>query len=165
MLAANPCACGKQGVADRDCTCNPLAVRRYQERLSGPILDRIDIQHHMLPLKRAFLGPTLETPEPSSAVLQRVLAARDRQGHRLRGTPWLTNGDVPGSFLRRTLPLPEGYENLDRAVARGTLSSRGVDKVLRLAWTLADLAGNDVVSATNLRVAMQMRLGELGAAA
>lgn len=161
VLAANPCSCGNAGVVGRECTCLPMQVRRYQERLSGPILDRIDIRHQMLPLKRAFLGDTIEVPESSAAVLQRVLEARGRQAARLDGTPWTTNGEVPGSHLRKHLPLPSDLGPLERALARGTLSHRGLDKVLRLAWTVADLTGRDTISSASLRVAMQMRQGEV----
>lgn len=160
VLAANPCSCGNAGVVGRECTCLPMQVRRYQERLSGPILDRIDIRHQMLPLKRAFLGEAVETPESSSAVLQRVLEARARQQARLRETPWSTNGEVPGAYLRKHLPLPSDLGPLERALARGSLSHRGLDKVLRLAWTVADLTGRETISPANLRVAMQMRQGE-----
>lgn len=160
VLAANPCSCGNAGVVGRECTCLPMQVRRYQERLSGPILDRIDIRHQMLPLKRAFLGEAVETPESSAQVLERVVEARERQRFRLVGTPWGTNGEVPGSHLRKNLPLPVDLGPLERALARGTLSHRGLDKVLRLSWTVADLAGRDTISGADLRVAMRMRQGE-----
>ena len=102
--------------------------------------------------------------ETSAVVLERVLEARQRQRHRLRDTPWATNSQVSGSFLRKELPLPD-TALINRALARGTLSARGVDKVLRVAWTLADLAGNDVVTDTELGAAMQLRLGESAKAA
>lgn len=165
VLAANPCPCGNSGVVGKECTCAPMLVRRYRERLSGPILDRIDIHHQMLPLKHAFLGVTVEQPESSSVVASRVREARARQLRRLRGTPWVTNGEVPGSHLRKRLPLPADTGPLERALSRGTLSVRGVDKVLRLAWSVTDLAGRDRITSGDLRVAMQMRQGELGRAA
>lgn len=161
VLAANPCPCGNAGVAGKECRCDPMRVRRYQERLSGPILDRIDISHQMLPLRHSFLGSVPDAPEASAVVAARVLAARARQAARLRDTPWSTNGEVPGPFLRKRLPLPVDTSVLDHALARGVLSSRGVDKVLRLAWTIADLAGRDRMTAADVRVAMQMRQGEL----
>lgn len=164
VMAANPCPCGNYGVAGRECRCAPIKVRQYQERLSGPILDRLDIQHHMLPLNRAFVTEA-GSAEASATVLERVLAARDRQRHRLRDTPWLTNGEVPGSHLRKHLPLPADVAFLERAVARGQLSARGVDKVLRLAWTLTDLAGRPSIDTSSLRVAMQLRQGQLTEAA
>lgn len=161
VLAANPCKCGHHGVAGKECVCNTVQIRTYQEKLSGPILDRMDIQHHMLPLTRTYLGDTTDSPEPSSKVLQRVLEARSRQEHRLRGTPWRTNGDVPGPYMRRHLPLPGDIGPLEMALGRGTLSQRGVDKVLRLAWSVTDLMGRDRITPQAIRVAMQMRLGEV----
>lgn len=161
VLAANPCPCGMAGVVGKECTCAAMAVRRYRERLSGPILDRVDIRHHMLPLTRAFLAESDTAPEKSEDVLARVIEARGRQRRRLRDTPWRTNGEVPGSYMRKKLPLPEDLGPLERGLSRGTLSARGVDRVLRLAWTLADLDGEDRISTSNLRVAMLMRQGEL----
>lgn len=163
VLAANPCPCGNNNVAGRECLCAPTRVRAYQERLSGPILDRIDIRHHMLPLRRSFLTHTDETPESSHAILQRVMEARARQRARLKGTPWATNGEVSGPHLRTQLPLPSDVTPLERALARGALSARGVDKVLRLAWTLADLAGEDRIGPSQLRAAMVMRQGDTAA--
>ncbi len=161
VLAANPCPCGMSGVVGKECTCPAMVVRRYRERLSGPILDRVDIRHHMLPLTRAFLADSDVVPEKSAQVLARVVEARSRQRRRLRDTPWRTNGEVPGSFLRKKLPLPEDLGPLERGLSKGTLSARGVDRVLRLAWTLADLDGEDRIGTSNLRVAMLMRQGEL----
>lgn len=160
VLSANPCPCGYHGVAGAECRCAASTVRRYQERLSGPILDRIDIRHQMLGLPRAFVGDG-EPGEPSVVVKQRVIDVRARQAARLRQTPWVANGEVPGRYLRRDLPLPEGIHILERAVSRGALSIRGVDKVLRLAWTIADLAAVDRPTTTHLRAAMAMRLGEV----
>ncbi|MDO5737269.1 MAG: YifB family Mg chelatase-like AAA ATPase [Propionibacteriaceae bacterium] len=162
VLAANPCPCGMFGVAGKVCSCPAMSVRRYRERLSGPILDRVDIRHHMLPLTRAFLLDADVAPERSAQVLARVIEARGRQMSRLRDTPWRTNGEVPGSYMRRGLPLPEDLGPLERGLSMGTLSARGVDRVLRLAWTLADLEGDDRISKGSLRVAMLMRQGELG---
>ncbi|MDO5068323.1 MAG: YifB family Mg chelatase-like AAA ATPase [Propionibacteriaceae bacterium] len=165
VLAANPCPCGFSGVTGKECTCAPLTVRRYQERLSGPVMDRIDIRHHMLPVRQSIVVTPESSPESSAAIAERVAAARQRQRHRLQGTPWRTNGEVPGPHLRRELPLPIDVSPLEKALARGQLSARGVDKVLRLAWTVADLAGEERISSNSLRVAMSMRLGTLGKAA
>ena len=161
VLAANPCPCGMFGVAGKQCACSAMSVRRYRERLSGPILDRIDIRHHMLPLTRAFLSDSDVAPEKSAQVLARVVEARARQRRRLHDTPWRTNGEVPGSYMRKGLPLPEDLGPLERGLSMGTLSARGVDRVLRLAWTLADLEGDDRIGKASLRVAMLMRQGEL----
>jgi len=165
VLAANPCPCGNYGDPARHCSCRPDAVRRYQSRISGPVLDRIDLHHHVRPLSRSLLKG--QPPgEASATVAGRVLEARDRQARRLAATRWRTNGEVSGPWLRRQLPLPEGLGVVDDAVRQGRLSARGVDKVLRLSWTLADLAGVDLPTASHVRTALAMRRGEeLGAVA
>ena len=136
-----------------------MAVRRYASRVSGPILDRIDIHQQLRPLRTALLRRGLEPGESSAAVAARVREARERQRSRLESSGWLTNGEVPGPALRKRLPLPEGSELLDAAVARGRLSARGVDKVLRLAWTIADLAGSARPDREHLHTALAMRHG------
>ncbi|MEA5119603.1 MAG: YifB family Mg chelatase-like AAA ATPase, partial [Propionicimonas sp.] len=141
VMAANPCPCGLHGTAGAQCRCTPSEIRRYGQKVSGPILDRVDIHQHLAPMRKAFLAAALRTAESSQVVAGRVRAARERQRARLTGFGWRTNGEVPGPVLRRALPLPEGAELLDEAVGQGRLSARGVDKVLRLAWTLADLDG------------------------
>ncbi|HEY3410408.1 MAG TPA: YifB family Mg chelatase-like AAA ATPase [Propionicimonas sp.] len=160
ILAANPCPCGQAGVPDGNCRCAPMAVRRYTTRISGPILDRIDIHQQLRQVRAALLGGNHSPGEASSVVAGRVLAARDRQRHRLAPSGWRTNGEVPGPALRKRLPLPDGSELLDAAVARGRLSARGVDKVLRLAWTIADLAGDPRPTREQLHTALAMRRGE-----
>jgi magnesium chelatase family protein len=159
VLAANPCPCGKAATPGVSCTCPPMSIRRYAERISGPIRDRIDITQTFRPLRKAFLR-TAGTAEPSSVVAERVAEARERQAFRLRGTGWQTNGEVAGPYLRSQLPLPDGLHLVDEAVDRGRLSPRGVDKVLRLAWTLADLAGRGRASSDDLAAAVAMRRGD-----
>ena len=154
VLAANPCPCGMSGVAGGACTCTPMNVRRYNERLSGPVLDRIDIHHRMLPSTRVLSQTT--AGEASSVVAARVLEARDRQRRRLTGTAWSTNGEVPGFHLRG-LPSPVSMTLVDDAVRSGRLSARGVDKVVRISWTLADLQGRDRPSRIDLAAALGLR--------
>lgn len=161
VLAANPCPCGKHGLPQATCQCPPTKVRRYLERLSGPVMDRIDVQQQLRPLTRSHAVRDAGV-ESTAVVRERVLAARDRQAYRLRGTPWDCNGEVPGSHLRSALPAPGGTRLLDSAVERGLLSGRGVDKVLRLAWTLADLAQADVPTEEHVRAALAMRRGTAG---
>lgn len=162
VLAANPCPCGLAGIVGASCTCAPTSVRRYAERLSGPVLDRIDIHQRLLPNLRAMAEST--AGEPSAVVAERVGLARQRQQHRLAGTPWLTNAEVPGAQLRR-LPAPSGMALVDDAVRAGRLSARGVDKVVRIAWTLADLAGRDRVAREDLAGALGLRTDGWGCAA
>jgi magnesium chelatase family protein len=160
ILAANPCPCGQAATPGGHCQCAPTVVRRYAEKISGPIRDRIDINQAFLPLRKAYLKATLQQTESSALVAERVLQARDRQRRRLAGSGWQTNSEVSGTYLRRHLPLPDGLHAVDEAVDRGRLSARGVDKVLRLAWTIADLAGRDVPGRDELDIALAMRRGE-----
>ena len=142
VLAANPCPCAKGPGPGAGCTCTPAARRRYLARLSGPLLDRVDVKVEFLPVSRAELLSDRGFAEPSSVVIKRVEAARDRAAARLRLSPWRLNAEIPGSELRRTFaPGPGALAPLERAMDLGEISARGVDKVIRVAWTLADLAG------------------------
>ncbi len=158
ILAANPCPCGASGVSG-GCHCTPMAIRKYQDRVSGPVRDRIDIKVQFVPLKKTLIGVKANNAESSSVIKDRVLAARDRSAYRLRDTDWSTNAEVPGHYLREHLPLPKKLWVLDDALNRGLISFRGVDKVLRLAWTLADLAGRDEPELDHLQAAMLLRNG------
>lgn len=161
VLAANPCPCGNHGVRGAQCRCNPIAIRRYQEKLSGPMRDRIDIQLHLTaPPEAANLGSDAPRGESSETVRGRVELARDRQRFRLGPLGWSTNAEVPGPVLRRSLPIPASIRILEDAVRRGSLSPRGVDKVWRIAWTLADLDGQDAVAEHHLRGALMLRHGD-----
>jgi magnesium chelatase family protein len=160
ILAANPCPCGHASGVGSACHCPPTVVRRYAEKISGPIRDRIDVNQAFLPLRKAFLKAALQSGESSAVVADRVREARERQVRRLRGTGWRTNGEVSGSYLRRRLPEPAGMEAVDEAMERGRLSARGADKVLRLAWTIADLGGKDVPGRDEIGIALAMRRGD-----
>lgn len=161
IMAANPCPCGLSGVPGTDCRCPSMAVRRYAERVSGPVLDRIDIHQQLRPMRKAYLRAAAAAPaESSGAVAARVLAARERQRVRYRGTPWRTNGEIPGPVLRRSFPLPDGVELVEEAVAKGQLSSRGVDKVLRICWSITDLCGRARPGRDQVRMALAMRRGQ-----
>jgi len=160
ILAANPCPCGQAATPGAMCHCPPMAVRRYADKISGPVRDRIDIQQAFLPTKKAFLRAAMQRTEASAVVAERVQEARARQRYRLLGSGWVTNGEVSGPYLRSHLPLPDGLDIVEDAVSRGRLSPRGVDKVLRIAWTLADLGGQDRPGRDQLGVALAMRRGE-----
>ena len=156
VLAANPCPCASAGKKDRDCTCPAGVRRRYLARLSGPLLDRLDIQVDVDNVTRADLVGA--SGEPSAAVRERVLAARERMAYRFRDLPWSANGEVPGRELRRRWPLPaDVLAPAHAAVEGGRLSARGLDRVIRVAWTLADLEGRDAPAATHVRRAVSLR--------
>ncbi|MGO1317929.1 MAG: YifB family Mg chelatase-like AAA ATPase [Cellulomonadaceae bacterium] len=143
VLAANPCPCGRATGKGLDCSCTPLARRRYFGRLAGPLLDRVDLQVEVGPVRRADLVATT-APEDSATVRARVSLARQAQRERWSGTPWRVNAEAPGRVLRERLgPATALLRDVNNALDRGTLSLRGADRVLRIAWTLADLAGRD----------------------
>lgn len=161
VLAANPCPCGQFGSRDGSCTCPPSVVRRYQERLSGPLLDRVDLRVRVDRVGASELhAPSAERLTTAEARDQ-VAAARRRTADRLVGTPWRLNARVPGDWLRdpaNRLPARLCVD-LDDALERGSLSMRGYDRVLRLAWTLADLAGTALPTVEHLGLATFMRQG------
>ena len=158
VLAANPCPCGKAGGRGLECTCTSLQRRRYFSRLSGPLLDRVDITVEVGAVSAADLA-SAGSGESSAAVAQRVRRARRAAERRLAGTPWRLNAEVSGSYLRG----PDGglsaplSRRLMAALERGDLSLRGVDRVLRLAWTLADLEGVDTLALTHIGTALALR--------
>ncbi len=160
VLAANPCPCGQYGARDSECVCPPHARRRYLGRLSGPLLDRIDIQLRVARITAAQLRMSSDGPRlTTSAARERVVAARAAAAERLRSTPWRLNSQVPGSWLRGQAPrLERGVTaGIDRALERGGLTMRGYDRVLRLGWTLADLDGADRPGADQLGRALYLR--------
>jgi len=161
VLAANPCPCGRGGGRGDDCSCTPAQLRRYLGRLSGPLLDRVDLQVTVSPVTRAEVAAATP-PEPSAVVAARVRAAREAAARRLAGTGWRTNAEVPGRWLRERLRGERGVlAVLERATGRQVLTMRGADRVLRVAWTLADLAGRDVPSVADVGEAMALRTGEV----
>ena len=159
-MAANPCPCGQYGARDSECTCPPSARRRYVGRLSGPLLDRIDIQLRVQRITAAQLRVAHETRGISTGEARaRVSAARARAADRLADTPWQLNSQVPGAWLRGPgVRLSVDITSaIDRALERGGITMRGYDRVLRLAWTIADLAGDDRPNAGQLGQALYLR--------
>ncbi len=166
VLAANPCPCGRSYGKALDCTCSVAEIRSYAGRLSGPLLDRVDLQVHVPPVRRAAFGD--EVGEDSAAVAARVAAARDVQRERWSGADggWAVNGLVPGHVLRRPpfrLPGPATVD-IDRALDAGRLTLRGYDRVLRVAWSAADLAGRVVPTRDDVATGLVLRRGEAMAA-
>ena len=158
VLAANPCPCAT-AAGDSACTCSPLERRRYRSRLSGPLLDRIDLRVDLPPVTRAAWLDGLGEPETTAAVASRVAAARAAAAARLAGTGLGLNSQVPGRLLRTRWVVPRSSLGLaERALERGSLSVRGFDRVLRVAWTLSDLAGRTVPGPDEVDEALGMRL-------
>ncbi|MGW7054590.1 YifB family Mg chelatase-like AAA ATPase [Streptomyces sp. NPDC054887] len=160
VLAANPCPCGRHTLHGSACECPPSAIRKYQARLSGPLLDRVDLRVGVEPVQRADLLGSGGRGEPTAAVAERVREARARAAARLEGTPWNTNSDVPGHELRtRWQPAPGALGAAERDMERGLLTARGLDRVLRVAWTVADLAGRDRPDERHVDLALELRTG------
>ncbi|MFJ5988310.1 YifB family Mg chelatase-like AAA ATPase [Lentzea sp. NPDC092896] len=157
ILATNPCPCAPP--KEVDCICTATVRRRYQSRLSGPLLDRVDLRVRMR-ATTAMSNADAAPPEPTSVVRERVLKARSRAATRwsAHGHTWQANALVPGPALRREFALPRPTTALlDRALAVGALTGRGADRCLRVAWTLADLAEADRPTQDHVAAALQFR--------
>lgn len=163
VVAANPCPCGNHGVDDSNCTCTPIMRRRYLSRISGPLLDRIDLQVWVPRITAAGLRMAGQTPGLSSTEARaRVVAAREVARDRLRGTPWRTNAEMPGPWMRgpgRLHPGGRATAAADRALERGGITMRGYDRVLKTAWTIADLEGAVAPRAEHVGTALFRRKG------
>jgi magnesium chelatase family protein len=154
VAALNPCPCGHLGNRLRTCTCSSIAISRYRAKLSGPLLDRIDMHVEVpaVPYRDLALG---EPGESSASVRERVEAARDVQRRR---SP-RPNARLTGPELAAAAPLdPDGHRLLERAVERLALSARAIDRVRRLARTIADLDASEGVRAPHVAEALQYRV-------
>jgi len=138
VLAANPCPCAP---ADpRDCICAGAVKRRYLGKLSGPLLDRVDLRVQMFPVRPGALSA--DVGESTSVVRARVVQARAMAAERWRAYGVRTNAEVSGPLLRQRFRLrQDAMEPLRQALDKGLLSIRGLDRAMRVTWTLADLAG------------------------
>ncbi|MEU5052924.1 YifB family Mg chelatase-like AAA ATPase [Streptomyces sp. NPDC021096] len=160
VLAANPCPCGRHTLRGAGCECPASVIRRYQARLSGPLLDRVDLRVEVESVQRADLMGQGGRGETTAAVAERVAQARERAGRRLAGTPWTANSEVPGHELRtRWRAAPGALAAAERDLERGLLTARGLDRVLRVSWTLADLGGHDRPDAADVALALELRTG------
>jgi magnesium chelatase family protein len=163
VAAMNPCPCGYAGDRERVCTCSAQQVSRYTRRISGPLLDRIDI-HLDVPRvpyeKLTARGPA----ESSAAVRERVEATRARQQQRFAGTSIVTNADMGPGEVRQFCPLDAAGEQLMRAASRQMhLSARSHHRIIKLSRTIADLAGVEQIGAAHIAEALQYRPRDLSA--
>lgn len=157
VAAANPCPCGALGDSRRTCICTPTAIARYQGRLSGPLVDRIDLQVAVAPVPWQDLASD-RRGEPSAAVAARVHEARRRQAERYGGHGPGVNGDLgPDGIARWCVPSPEARRLLERATRTLALSARAYHRVLRVARTLADLGGSEGIEAQHVAEAVAYR--------
>ena len=158
VAAMNPCPCGYHGCKEHACRCTTRNIMKYQSRVSGPLLDRIDIQIEVpaVPVKEL---PRMEPGEPSAEIRKRVLAARALQAERYGNMPGVhTNADAKSRDLFRVCHLSEREkDDFIRLLERLNLSARAYDKVLRVARTIADLKGTESVSQDDLNEAVGFR--------
>lgn len=163
ILAANPCPCARGSHRRAACECTPTMRRKYLARLSGPLMDRVDVKVEFLPVSRRELLSDRNFAESSTVVAARVAGARERAADRLRGTPWRLNADIPGSELRRRYaPAPKALAPVERAMDLGQISARGAHRVIRVAWTIADLAEAPRPTVDHMHFAMSLWLGVPG---
>ena len=152
VAAANPCPCGR-GDTDSECSCSPLAVQRYQGRLSGALADRIDILAAIRQPSAAEIGGA--PGEPSAAVRERVTVARERQGRGSWGRA--RNAEMTPGETRECALSDEAAALLAELYSRRRLSGRAHDRVLRLAQTVADLDGAETIEREQMAQALQLR--------
>lgn len=154
ILAANPCPCAPP--RDADCVCAPAARRRYLGKLSGPLLDRVDIRVRMQAVATGALID--EVGESTSDVRARVAAARDTAAQRWSEYGWRTNAEVPGPALRQKFRLSRAaLAPVERALRKGVITARGADRALRVAWSVADLAGEAMPGPDQVVTALDFR--------
>ena len=157
VAAQNPCICGYFGDPERQCTCSPASIARYQKRVSGPLMDRIDIHVEVPRVQYEKLSDS-HLGEPSAAIRERVCAARTRQSERFRGTRLLANADMGAAEIRQHCALDGAGQRLMQAAMRQLqLSARGYHRVLKLARTIADLAASDQIGPAHLAESLQYR--------
>jgi len=160
LAASNPCPCGYLGHPKKKCLCMPGTILRYQKRLSGPLLDRIDIHIDVLPVEEEKLTSKLKA-EDSISIKKRVILARNRQYKRFAKHKTKTNGEMNTNEIRQLCALDkEAIELLKQAVSRLSLSARSYFKIIKIAQTISDLENTEVIKMTHIAEALQYRVKE-----
>lgn len=159
VLAANPCPCGKFAGRGRGCTCSSLQVRRYLGKLSGPLMDRIDMRILVEPVSRVDIA-SQTLGESSAQIRTRVIAAREVARARFDGLGWQLNSHIPSRALRTSFkPERQAMNFLHDELDNERLTARGLHKVIRLAWTLSDLRGGSTPTLADVTAAFSLREG------
>lgn len=159
VAAMNPCPCGFLGDSSRECTCTPVEINRYKSRISGPLLDRIDIHIEVPRIKYQELKNNKSKKESSHLIRERVVRARKRQEQRFYGTAITTNAQMGSKELRSYCELTgKGTKLLKDAFERLQLSVRAYNRILKVARTIADLGDNDQIGPEHIAEAIQYRI-------
>lgn len=153
--AMNPCPCGYYGHPKRKCTCSPQQVQRYMSKISGPLLERFDIHLEVEPVLFEELSDT-KVPESSAEIRKRVQAARKIQEKRFEGTSITCNAQIPAGHLQKYCPMSDGAKQvIQNAFDRLGLSARSYDRILKVARTVADMQGSDIIERNHAAAAIQ----------
>lgn len=159
VLAANPCPCGKFTGRGHNCTCSSQQVRRYLGRLSGPLMDRIDMRVHVDPVGRVDMART-ELGESSAHIRERVIAARTIAQLRFVNHPWSLNSQIPSRALRSVFaPERTAMNFLHEELDKEHITARGLHKIIRVSWSLADLHGNKIPTLADVQEGHALRGG------
>jgi magnesium chelatase family protein len=166
VASMNPCPCGYRGTRSAECRCDDAMVAKYVSKLSGPLLDRIDLQIEVARVPFDDMA-RYDGGERSTCIRRRVVAAREIQGSRLAGMALSCNAEIPGNAMRRFCELDEqAMRLLAHASAKRQFSARALDRIARVGRTIADLAGHAAIAAEHVAEAIQYRsLERLGSAA
>ena len=159
IASMNPCPCGYYGSTEKECQCSKLAIEKYLNRISGPLLDRIDLQVEVPRLTSEELLNTQPTTETSEDIRKRVVKARKIQAERYKNDGILTNSELTSKLIKKYCQIDKASaELLKMAVVKYQLSGRRYDRVLKLARTIADLDNSENIQQTHLMQALQYRM-------
>jgi magnesium chelatase family protein len=157
VAAMNPCPCGNFGNPQKKCTCSPKMVTAYLNKISQPVLDRIDIQIEVKPVEYSDLSKRVPQ-ESSAAIAERVQKARDIQAKRFAGTGIKNNSGITSDIIAEVCPLaPDAEEMLKKAFEKLGLSARAYDRILKVARTCADLEDSDIILKKHISQAISFR--------
>ncbi len=158
VLAANPCPCGHALDPHGRCSCTPTARRRYLGRISGPLMDRVDIRVVIDPPSAVDLDYNSPPAEDSQTIQNRVQIARQNAAKRLSSTIWTKNAEIPSSAIRELFPLRgDANRRLNQYLTSSRSSARGADRIARLAWTVSDLQNNTYPTVHDVETAIKLR--------
>ncbi|MDR3071714.1 MAG: YifB family Mg chelatase-like AAA ATPase [Endomicrobium sp.] len=159
VAAMNPCPCGNLGHREKECVCSPLQIRRYRSKISGPLMDRIDIHIEVPALKISELLSLDNNAESSACIRERVIRAREIQNIRFRGSGIYANAQMQSKEIKKYCTLSgDAYEALKIAIEKLNFSARSYDKILKISRTIADLESSDEINVNHIAEAIRYRV-------